>query len=212
MQRSAPARPSVRRRLALVLVQEREVRLRRADAVLLVPEAVALVGEEHVLDRDAVLADRGGDLLALRLEHARVVLALDDEQGPPDLRGVDQRRARLQARPVGGGIAELGVERVAELGPPGRDALERADPVRDAEDVDADVERVRREGERGANHVAAVAAADDADALAVDPVERLEPAARVDAVLQVDLADEVALLGGRVAVDKTRVPSRTRPS
>ena len=75
---------------------------------------------------------------------------------------------------VGGRVAHLVVERLLEGFPPRRNARERAHPVHDAEDVDADIERFRLERQRRADHVAAVGAADDADVFAVDPVERCE--------------------------------------
>ena len=101
---------------------------------------------------------------------------------------MEERRDALQALALGRRIAQLAKQgHLLRLPPRGR-ALQRADPVRHPEDVDADVEHFGLERQRRGHHVAAVAAADDADPRAVHPVLGLEPGARPHAVLQVDLA------------------------
>ena len=54
-------------------------------------EAVSFVGADDVPDRHAVLPERRDHLLGLGDRHARVVLALDDEDRRADLVGTGQR-------------------------------------------------------------------------------------------------------------------------
>src|SRR3954452_6249347 len=68
------------------------------DPVRRLGEAVALIGEQHVLVLDAGLAQRGDDLLRLGLLYPRVVRALRDKQRDADVARPRQRRARPQER------------------------------------------------------------------------------------------------------------------
>src|SRR3546814_11947442 len=75
--------PSIRRLRRLlsclqVRVQELHIGLRRRDAVLALGEAVALVGDQHVLHRHAVRAHGGDALVAFHLQHPWVVATLSD--------------------------------------------------------------------------------------------------------------------------------------
>src|SRR5262245_64538447 len=63
-----------------VRVQELQDRGPRGDLVLPFAEAVPLIVEDDVLDRNTVLLDRGDDVVRLRLDDARVVGALADAQ------------------------------------------------------------------------------------------------------------------------------------
>ena len=83
--RSAPGRRAGRRRPLQVLVEEFQDRAVALDLVLLLREAVTLVGEDDVLDGDSVSFYSRDDVVGLRLDDARVVRALKDEQRPPDL-------------------------------------------------------------------------------------------------------------------------------
>ena len=120
----------------------------------------------------------GDDLVALDLEHARIVRALHDEQRPRDLRrrGTAARCASRRSRSVAGSpiSAYSDSRKLAHHG--GMLSSVRTQfvtpkmsmPTSNASGAKASAAQ---------HHVAAVAAADDADALAVDPVELLEVAA-----------------------------------
>ena len=132
------------------------------------------------------------------------------------LLGVEERRDRLEHLAVLGRVADLLVERLPLGLPVGRDALQRAQPVRDAEDVDADGELLGLEGQRRQDHVAAVAAADDADPVGVDVrAGSARYALGLDAVAQ-RLAAVLAVVGGeeRLAVARAAavVDARARRS
>jgi hypothetical protein len=78
-----------------------EERLRRGEHGHVVHgprEAVALVGRDEVLDREAALAQRDDDLVGLGLLHARIVGALHHEQRRRDLVGGVERRLALELR------------------------------------------------------------------------------------------------------------------
>ena len=128
----APKRRGLRRRIGRLepLIEEVQDRGVAAVLVLLLAEAVALVVEDDVLDRDAVRLHRLDDLVRLDLEDARVVRALEHQERLPDLRGVEQRRDPVQVLAVDRRVAELLVERLAERLPVGGDARQRAHPVR----------------------------------------------------------------------------------
>jgi len=66
-------------------VEEGENGVPAFDTVVVLCEAVAFVVKDDVLD-DAVIGLDGRDhVVALRLDHSRVVGALEDDQGPGDL-------------------------------------------------------------------------------------------------------------------------------
>src|SRR5690606_14825304 len=180
--------PGTRRGFPVCLevgVEERDVGLRCLDPVLTLGEPVPFVREQDVFHRHVVRANGGDDLVALDLQHARVVGALHDEQRRLDVLRVKQRRDPAVPFAVGGRVAHLVVERFLEGLPPRRNAGQRADPVHYAEYVDADIEDIRLERECGANHVASVGTPDDPDSLAVHPLERREVVPGVNDVLQV---------------------------
>src|SRR6185295_18741797 len=104
-----------------VLVEEIEDRLPALDLVFLLGEAVAFVREHDVLDRGAVLAGGGDDVVGLGLDDARVVGSLEDEERLPDPIGVEERRYREQHLAVLDRVAGLRVERLALRLPPFRD-------------------------------------------------------------------------------------------
>ena len=69
----------------------------RLDLIPAARKAVALVGVDVVAHVDAALAEAFDDLVAFGLHDARVVRALNDEEGRADLVDVGDRRARHQA-------------------------------------------------------------------------------------------------------------------
>mmetsp|Transcript_61330 Transcript_61330/g.144966 ORF Transcript_61330/g.144966 Transcript_61330/m.144966 type:complete len:401 (+) Transcript_61330:1400-2602(+) len=182
-----------------ILVEELDHAAVGLDLVLLLREAVALIVEHQVIHRHAVLLDRGDDVIALGLDDARVVGALDDHQRLADLLGMEERRRGDQELAVLHRVADLLVERLAEALPVGRDALQRADPVGHTEDVDADLEGLGPEGQRGQHHIAAIAAADDADALGVDDAGAGQEGLGLDAIPQ-RLAAMLAVIGREEAL------------
>src|ERR1044071_1028087 len=167
-----------------VLVEEVEYGLVGADFVGLLGEAVALVVEYHVLDHAVTLAYVLDYLVRLRLDDARVVRALKDYERAHDLVRVEERRGLAQHVELRRGVAYLLVESLAEGLPVGRYRLQRANPVRDAEEVYADRELFGLEGERRQDHVAAVRAARDAYPLRVHVRKSLQVLLRLDAVPQ----------------------------
>ena len=68
-----------RERAFRVLVEKIENRLVGANLVRLLREAVAFVVEDDVFDH-AVLLDRVHDLIGLRLDDARIIRALQDDE------------------------------------------------------------------------------------------------------------------------------------
>ncbi len=95
----------------------------------------------------------------------------------------DQVMRALRVFAVGkADFADFLIERFAKTLPVRRNAFQRAQPVADAEDVDADLEFFRLERERRQRHIAAVATTHDADAVRVDVVERLQVLLRIDAI------------------------------
>ncbi len=149
---------------------------------------MSFVGEDNVFDGDVVLLHGGDEFVAFDLQHARIVLALDDEQRLHDVGGVEQRRDTRVAFGVGGRVAHLVKERLFLGAPPCGDFLQRARPVGDAEDVDAGVEFFWAEGEGCGDHVAAVGPAHDGDLVFLHPVERLQVLLAMDDVVEIDFA------------------------
>src|SRR5260370_25435963 len=142
-----------------VLVQELERCAVRVDVVLLLDEPVPLIGKHHVLGHAAAAAHGLHDLIGFDLQDPGIVRTLQHQHGLADPRRVKQGRDAIQphaAAPIG--IANFGEERLAERLPPGRDAAERAHPIRAPEDVETGGERVRPEGHCGKGEIAAVAA------------------------------------------------------
>ena len=155
------------------------------ELVRLAAEAVAFVLRHDVLDRIAAVAQRDHDLVALGLLDARVVRALDDEEGRRDPVGRAQRALRLHPREVLGvlGVADARVEDRPDGLPVGRDRGEQRRDAGRADDVDAGRVEVRREGEAGERGVAAVRAAHDADAVGVGDALLDEPLRAVGQVV-----------------------------
>src|ERR1019366_6960112 len=145
--------------------------------VLFLAEPVGLVLREEVPDGAAVLLDRRHHLLRLRVRHARVVAALDDEHGLRDLAGVRERRDREEqlAHPWIALIAVLGA---AQVPPVGLRVPEERHPARDPAAVDGAPEAVFVVRHGGGRHVPAVGTARHHDAALVqqgldsDPVEK----------------------------------------
>jgi hypothetical protein len=159
------------------------------DLVFLFHEAVAFVGEDDVLHGHVVFLDGGYDFIAFHLEHAWVIGALQYHDRILDLVGVEEGADIVEAHGIGGGgVAHFGVEGLAEALPVGWDGFEGAQPVGDAEDVHAHFEFAGGEGHRRHGHVAAVAAANDADFGGVDVFLGLEPFFAPNAVLEVLVA------------------------
>ena len=79
--------------------------------------------ENGAIGLHIVGADGGDEFVALDLQHAWIVRALDHEQRLPDVCGMEERRDAAVTFGVGRGIAHLVVERFAERGPPRRDRV-----------------------------------------------------------------------------------------
>src|SRR5574341_1035508 len=126
--------------------------------------AMALVGEDDVTDVLAGLPERRHHLLGLADVDARVLRAVDDQQGTLDPVRLEERRFLLHAPAVlgAGGIAHVLVEERhdPEL-PVGRHRLVEGHQVRDAHDRHAAGEHLRRGGHADETRVAAVAGAVD---------------------------------------------------
>ena len=173
------------------------------DLVLLLAEAVSFIVEDDIFDRHVVLAHGGDDVIGFGKNHARIVLALQHHQRLGDLVGVEQRRDGNEHVALAFRIADFLIERLAETFPVRRNAFQRAQPVADAEQVDANLEFARLECQRGQCHVTAVAATHDADAFAVDVIERLQVLLRLDAILQ-RLVAVLLVIGGKEGLAVTR--------
>jgi hypothetical protein len=154
-----------------VLVEEVDHPRVGLDAVLQLRDAVALVLEDELLDRD-VLAGLLGDLLGLPDGDARVVRAVEDEQ---------RRGDGLDVVDGADGLEELAVLRqravlgLTEFAAPGAGVLQERDEVGDADYVDAGGPEVGILRERGEDHEAAVGAAERGDAAGVDGGVVVEP-------------------------------------
>ncbi|RIK75718.1 MAG: hypothetical protein DCC68_20745 [Planctomycetota bacterium] len=107
-----------------------------------------------------------GDLLGFEEGDAGVVLAVDDEERRADLAGVG-RGVDAFERGAHGGVAFVAVFGSAEVAAVGGGFFEKRDEVGDADDVRAGAEAVGEVRERGEDHIAAVGAAFDGDALGV---------------------------------------------
>ena len=82
----------------------------KLEAVFRPGEAVALVGEEHVLVIDALALHRFDNLFGFRLLHSRVICPLTDQDRYLDLIDLEQWRTRIQKLFFGIGIADPLVE------------------------------------------------------------------------------------------------------
>src|SRR5258708_6076689 len=146
-----------------VPIQEREDGPIALDLVLLLCKTVPFVGEDDIFDGDPVLLDCGHDVVRFRLDHAGVIRALQNDQRLLDLVRMEEGRDVEQHVPLLDRIANLFIEGDALRLPPGRDALKRPHPVRDAEEIHTDIKHVGLKGQPSQDHVAAVATPDDAD-------------------------------------------------
>ena len=164
---------------------------------------MSFVIEHHVFDRHVVLAHGGDDVIGFGKDHAWIILALQHHQRLGDLVGMENRRDGNEHVALALGIADFLIQRLAETFPVRRNAFQRAQPVADAEQVDANLELVGLESQRGQRHVTAVAATHDADAFAVDVIERLQVLLRLDAILQ-RLVAMLLVIGGKEALAVTR--------
>jgi hypothetical protein len=90
-----------------VLFEEAHDGGRRGDAVGRLAEAVALVGEEHVLDRHAPALQVLDHLLGLHHRDVGVVGAVEHEGGSPDGVEAMERREPAQQLDLGLGVAVL---------------------------------------------------------------------------------------------------------
>ena len=178
-------------------------------AVLGLGEAVALVGEQQVLVVDALLGQRGDDLLGLGLLHPGIVGPLGDEQGDLDVAGPGERRPLPHELLLGVGVPDPGVELGDHRRPVRRDRLDEGLEVRRADDVDRAGEDVGGEGGADQGGVAAVGAAEDGDPIGVGValVDHVlhgvdEVVVHLGAPLAVAGVDEVlAVAGGAPEVD-----------
>ena len=129
-------------------------------------EAVPLVAEVDVGHGQLLGAHRLDDLVALGLDHARVVLALTDQERHLDRVHPADRRLRHHPRHVRrlGRIADMLVEITLEAGPPvSGEALHQRLEIRRPDDIDAAGEAVGGEGDAHQRRIAAIAAAHDRD-------------------------------------------------
>ena len=104
---------------------------------------MAFVREHHVLDRYLVGLHGGNQFVDFDLKYARIVCALDYEQGLDDNVCVEQRRDATMALGIGGSITHFVVQRILERITPGRNGFQCTHPVGHTNDVDAHVEYFR---------------------------------------------------------------------
>ena len=133
-----------------------------------------LVLGHEIPDLPAVRADGLHHLLRLAQRHARIVLALHDEQGFAHARRVIRRRDFFEERPHLR-IPFVAVFHTPQIAPVILRVLEERHEVRDAHDIHAAAQLLAVVHHRRQHHVAAVAAADHREAPAVAARVALEP-------------------------------------
>src|SRR5437588_12843976 len=142
------------------------------DPVRELCDGVALVIEDQQFARDALVRQDGMDVLGLRNRHPRVVAAVLDEERRTDCVDVGHRRRLEQELPV---VGERAVLPLACGAPVVGGVLEERHEARDADGLDPRRPELGLEREGGEHHVAAVGAAVDDRARAVDLGARAQP-------------------------------------
>ncbi len=152
------------------------------DVVLRPVEAVTLVGEDHIGDRDLLLLHGRNDQIALRQSAAHVIGAMADQHGLFDLVHLVERRTRAQKRaPLFGldvGIAAI--ELLHEIGPVRRPVLHQRDKIGDPDHGHGATEHLGCEGGADERRIAPVRPAHDSnlvsgcDALADRPLDPID--------------------------------------